>query len=624
MIAKYVLPLVMTVWMWGPPTGAVSEVRIAEVEGETEITVVLEGDVAVEDFLLTNPARLILDLRNAANALPGRTFEGVGRGGVIRVRSSQFREETVRLVFDLTRAMEYRLDREEGTLRVSFPNPGEAFAPWTTNGGSHAASGGSVGASPASGGSAAPGPAGSTRAERSGSAGADAVPEVQPMASRNVPRASDQPRITVAFDSASMLDVLAGFSEFAGVSIVPNGEVGGVVVRGIDVRNQPWDVALSAILSAQGLGWNTTESGIIIVDNLENLAKREELTTETRVFRVNYASADSVARTLQELATRERGQVVSYQGTNSVIVTDAPSVVARMDSLVRALDRRTPQVSIEAKIVFVDRTDVNELGIVYDLKQRDNGFVEQGINDAIAVPDPNQPPQIVRIGDEDFAFYRMTNETIVDIGGDAIAALANANDRLAAPALQILTSLAFGNFSLFTFIEALESHQLSDVQAAPSIQVVDNHRARIQVGERTPIRVLERGAQVEDATVNVQFEDTGIILEVTPHITNNNQILLDLSAERSSLQVGLADVGFIFNRQIGETRLLLDDGETAVIGGLTLSELTRSESGIPGLMNLPVLGNLFRTSREQERKQDLIILVTPHIVFPGQAGAPAQ
>jgi len=269
--------------------------------------------------------------------------------------------------------------------------------------------------------------------------------------------------------------------------------------------------------------------------------------------------------------------------------------------------------------VFVDRTDVQELGIVYDLKERDAGFVEQGINDAIAVPDPNEPPQLVDTdgdGLPDQAFFKRTNETLVNLGGDAIAALANANDRLTAPALQILTAVTFGEYSLFSFIEALESHQLSDVQAAPSIQVVDNHRARIQVGERTPIRVLERGAQSEEATINVQFEDTGIILDVTPQVTNNNQVRLELSAERSGLQVGLSDVGFVFEKQIGETTLLLDDGETAVIGGLTLSEVSRSESGIPGLMNIPLLGNLFRTTKENEVKQDLIILVTPHIIMP--------
>ena len=162
----------------------------------------------------------------------------------------------------------------------------------------------------------------------------------------------------------------------------------------------------------------------------------------------------------------------------------------------------------------------------------------------------------------------------------------------------------------------LKSTRRSDLAplAAPSIQVVDNHRARIQVGERTPIRVLERGAQTEEATINVQFEDTGIILEVTPHITNNNQILLDVSAERSGIQTDIPDVGFTFLKQIGQTRLLLDDGETMVIGGLTLSQVDRTESGIPLLMDLPVLGALFRTTKNSERKTDLIILVTPNIV----------
>ena len=108
--------------------------------------------------------------------------------------------------------------------------------------------------------------------------------------------------------------------------------------------------------------------------------------------------------------------------------------------------------------------------------------------------------------------------------------------------------------------------------------------------------------------------DTGIILDVTPHITNNNQILLDVSAERSGLQTDLPDVGFNFTTQMGRTRLLLDDGETMVIGGLTLSQVDRSESGIPILMDLPLLGGLFRTTKTSETKQDLIILVTPHIV----------
>ncbi len=604
MIAHKILAFIVTAWLGSAPTD-VREVRIAPVGEETQITVFVEGEVEVSDFMLANPARLILDLEGATLALPREIFEPIGRGGVIRIRSSQFRPDVVRLVFDLTTESDYRLSREDGAIRVSFPNPGGRFAQWSSDG---------PGAPPvALEGEGRPVPADLDRPEVRLE-----EPTVGPLAAQ-----ATQPRITVNYDSASMLDVLAGFSEFAGVSIVPNGEVSTVVVRGIDIRDQPWDVSLGAILAAQGLGWKTTESGIIIVDKLESLVARDTLLTETRILRINYGSADSVASTLEKLKS-ERGQVVPYAGTNSVIVTDAPSIVARMDTIVRALDKRTPQVAIEAKIVFVDRTDVLELGIVYDLKERDGGFVEQGINDVIRVPDPNLPPQLVDTdgdGIPDQAFYKRTNETLVNIGGDAVAALANANDRVLTPALQILTAVAFGEFSLFTFIEALEAQRLSDVQAAPSIRVVDNYNARIHVGEKTPIRVLERGAQVQNATINVQFEETGIILDVTPHITNNNQILLDLSAERSALAVGPSDVGFIFKKQIGTTRLLLDDGETAVIGGLTLSEVTRSTSGIPGLMNIPILGWLFRTTKEQESKTDLIILVTPHIVWPDEAPA---
>ncbi|WP_419167388.1 secretin N-terminal domain-containing protein [Candidatus Palauibacter sp.] len=571
----------------------VREVRIATAGTDTEITVVVGGEVTARHLMIQDPPRLILDLEGAVLGLGRDRYEGIGRGGVIRMRSSQFQPDIVRIVFDLALDLDHDVVTDPGAVRVTFPNRGPPFPPWSTAAETTAAAGAEAGAGPGE-------PSPTLAAVR-----------------------REEPRISVVYDSASMLDVLAGFSEFADISVVPNGEVASVVVRGIDIRAQPWDIALNAILSAHNLGWHTTESGIIVVDWIENLQARDQLLSETRVIRINYARADSVAEALRHLATPNRGQVVAFSGSNTVIVTDAPSVVARMDTIVASLDRRLPQVAIEAKIVFVDRTDVQQLGIVYDLKERDGAFVEQGLNELIAAPDPNEPPQLVDYdgdGVPDEAFFRQTNETLVNLGGDAIAALANANDRPLLPALQILTSVAFGEFSLFAFLEALESHQLSDVQAAPSIQVVDNAHARIQVGERTPIRVLEAGAQTEAARVNVQFEDTGIILDVTPHVTNNNQIRLELMAERSGLKLGLSDVGFVFEKQIGETTLLLEDGETAVIGGLTLSEASRSESGIPGLMHLPWIGALFRSTKENEVKQDLIILVTPHIIRGPRGG----
>jgi type II secretory pathway component GspD/PulD (secretin) len=159
---------------------------------------------------------------------------------------------------------------------------------------------------------------------------------------------------------------------------------------------------------------------------------------------------------------------------------------------------------------------------------------------------------------------------------------------------------------------------MSDIQAVPSVMVLDNQLARIQVGQETPLRTLDAGGgggaggQLPTATVSLQ--QTGIILEVTPHVTANENIVLQLMAERSDAQLAESDVGFIFNTQNATTRVLVDDGETVVIGGLTVTERNDVRSGIPLLMDLPLIGKLFRVDRHQTVQRDLIILVTPHIV----------
>jgi type II secretory pathway component GspD/PulD (secretin) len=185
----------------------------------------------------------------------------------------------------------------------------------------------------------------------------------------------------------------------------------------------------------------------------------------------------------------------------------------------------------------------------------------------------------------------------------------------------MVTSLLLGRHSLVTFIDALQSVNLSDIQAAPSITVLDHREARIQVGERTPVRTIDASSQgggegggAPRATVRV--EQTGIILRVTPHITGN-QVMLDLHAERSNIALAPADLGFTFQTQEAQTQVLVDNGETAVIGGLTIIEKTKVRAGIPFLMDLPVLGALFRQTSDRENKRDLLIMVTPHIVREG-------
>jgi general secretion pathway protein D len=189
---------------------------------------------------------------------------------------------------------------------------------------------------------------------------------------------------------------------------------------------------------------------------------------------------------------------------------------------------------------------------------------------------------------------------------------------VAGPTLSLLTSLVVGRHQLIGFVDALASVNLSDVEATPQVTVLDNQQARIHVGELTPIRTIDAGAGGAGGgqfpTAQVSTQETGVILTVTPHVTADGHILLEVLAERSAAELAPSDAGFIFRTQNVETRVLLRDGETTVMGGLTQAERTEARSGIPLLQDLPLIGRLFRVVREQEIQQDLIILVTPHIV----------
>jgi type IV pilus assembly protein PilQ len=177
-----------------------------------------------------------------------------------------------------------------------------------------------------------------------------------------------------------------------------------------------------------------------------------------------------------------------------------------------------------------------------------------------------------------------------------------------------------GRHTLINFIEALESMNMSDIQAHPSVTVMNNQQARILVGEETPIRVLDAqagGGQGGIPTAQVEIRETGIILEATPHVTDSGKILLQLHAERSAAIPAESDAGFIFQTQEADSRVLVDDGETIVIGGLTVTETSEVRSGIPLLMDIPLIGRLFRVTRESIIHRDLMILVTPTIVRGG-------
>jgi type IV pilus assembly protein PilQ len=500
------------------------------------------------------------------------------------LRSSQFQPGVTRVVVDLVRPVEYVIEEDAGGVRISFPNPSGAFEAWST--------------------AAAPrrvAPAQDAR-EPMGRAVADApadrrtttVPVSRP-AVIEAPQQPQQPVITVEFRNTPITDVIGTFADFSGRSIVPGQGVAGQTITAA-IQGQPWDEALRAILGGQGLTATELPSGIIMVTSRQQqreLETQEEMVTEA--FQLQYVSADSVAPQVRQLLAQGDqavGNVAVNRATNSVIVSARQSVVDRLRNLVPSLDQRTPQVTIQVRILTVRRSDLQRYGVRYEL--RDSHAPELG---------GIQPTGEGQLGQDQ-----------VSITGNAISAIGNAAEEITGATFDVVTTLLIGRHALITWIDAIERLELAELQADPVVTVLDHRTARVHVGERTPIRVVDQGsAGANGPQAQVRTEETGVIVELTPHVVGTNQVLVNLHAERSQITSFSADAGYVFGTQETDTEILLNDGQTAVISGLTTKDLTTTLQGIPILMHLPWIGGLFRNTTVQEDKEDLLIMVTPYI-----------
>ena len=638
-----------------PNAPAVRSVSVVPASGRAEIVIGVDASVDVDDFALESPHRVVVDLKGAVLGMSPR-YDRQARGGVTNVRAAQFKPNVVRVVIEMDAPHSYEVSRSGNEVRVSVSGGASNFASWYSD----------ESRKPAP--SKAVEPATSTKSQATNpepepdyspvSPSADITSNdveisdddaepVSPLKMSPAAALSDQPRITVTYQDADIRDVIAAFAAFSGRTIVVGKDVQGTVTA--EIKNQPWDVALRAILQGQGLAAaEDAVSGIITVDSYKNIAsKQASEPLITQMVAINYAKAASLVQTLGGLLSRDctpgsvpqaaqnaqtscyaRGAVAADTATNTLLITETASRMPDLLAYVKNLDVRTPQVAIKAKIIFVNRTDIEELGLSYDLGTGNDQFFSQLVQRI----DPSSAKPVDTNGDgvpDALGGGTPVAGDRVLLGGNALAAIANANARVVNPALKLVFSAALGKFQLTSFLDALQEVRLADLQAEPSIVTLDNRRAEILVGQEIPIRVLDLGTQGQQGggaqgggnnvpRATVQLKEVGIILSVTPHITNNRQVLLNLHAENSDAQLASSDVGFIFGKQRADNQLLVGDGETAVIGGLTVTQVTSSKSGIPLLVDLPLIGRLFGTTRTSEQKRDLLILVTPHIIDEGE------
>ena len=611
----------------------VTRLSVIPSAGRAEIVIAMDSEVDVTDFVLKSPSRIVLDLAGATLGGAPMLYDKVARGGVTDVRYAQYRSDVVRVVVQLNSAYKYTVTREDGVVRVTVQSGGGQFAAWHAGAAAPSAEPAVVARS-MSGETVMGASARAARDPMSTYAREAATP---PRAATVVAAAQQQPqpRITVTYQDADIRDVLAAFAAFSGRTIVVGKDVQGTISA--EIRDQPWDVALRAILAANGLDANEDQYGIITVDSYQNIAAKQASEPLVRqIVAVNNVSAASLVTGAQaqlsadcvgsaqggagnqqqggaaggagSAGCRVRGSVTADSATNTLTIVEVASRLEDLTSYIRFLDQRSSQVALKMRLISIQRSQAEALGVAYDFGSPGTFF-----NTLLPRVDPVTGTQV-------------SGESRVTLGGESFAGVANAGRSFRGnAALSLIFNTTVGNFSITAFLDALERSTLSDVQAEPTIVTLNNRRAEILVGQETPIRVLDAsgagGGGGGGARANVQFKETGIILGVTPRVNpNSRDISLEIHAEQSSIvTVNLPDLPFYFDKRRADSQILVADGETAVIGGLTQTTIVKNRVGIPILGSLPLIGFLFSQSDTLERKEDLLILITPHIVDEGDS-----
>ena len=647
-----------------PAEGAVTSISVVPASGRAELVIGVAGGVEVADFTLRSPDRIVLDITGAALGIGSRSYDHVVRGAITDVRVSQYRKNTVRVVINLDGPRSYEVTKEGGEVRVSVAAEGSAsFAAWHTGRPRPEARDESPADKPAAGDPAAEQrvaeqPIAEQRVAEQRLAENTSRRERSDDRRRTVVQQSQQrpqqPRITVTYQQADIRDVLAAFAAFSGRTIIPSSAIPAARIDA-EIKDQPWDVALQAILAAQGLAATEDRNGILIVDTQERIASRAQTEPlQTRVVRLNYQRATPIAdqvrtRMMQCIPSeqqgpgagangapgtppaagappaqpsapsspsnqlmdsgicRGRGSVSFDEVTNSVSITAPVSTLDDLVTFAESLDLRQPQVNIKAKIVLVNRTDLDALGIKYDLGTRQQFFnqVIQRTDSAGKPGSPQDPPTVL-------------------LGGNTVSAIANASGNVPGAALRLIYSTALGGFDFSTFLDALQEVSLLDVQAEPSVTTLNNKTAELISGVQVPfVPLISSGGAgtTINAPVTVERIQTGVTLRVTPSVTNNGQIMMRV--ETSSSDVNFTNAGTLIDNNSNKTELLVGDGETVVIAGLTQTSVRVTKSGIPLLVDLPLIGRLFGYTTRQEQRRDLLILITPHIIDDGQQPADA-
>jgi type IV pilus assembly protein PilQ len=575
-----------------------------------EVTLAANGALVVSSSELTRvaPHRLVIDFTGVVPAVP--SVVPVAKGAVERVRVTNYSQkpQVTRVVVDLARPVAYTLQPSGSELKIAFAE-------------------GAVPASPAANTVAAAAvlkPVAPPLKDEPKPPAADAPPAPQAAPPAQQPPAAPQvpavatasqmaaqtgqgPRtysghpVSLDFQGADLRSVLRTFSEISGLNLVIDPAVQGSV--DVTLRDVPWDQALDNILRSNKLGY-VVDGTIVRVAPLNVLSEEETarrkltdeqaLSGELKVLTktLSYAQAVDLEPLLKGNALSNRGTTAVDRRTNTIVINDLPPYLVKAEALLAVLDQAEGQVEIEARIVSTSKVFSRELGIKW-------GFLGQ------------MAPEL---GNTTGAAFPSTIRAVGKVD-QAITTVPPPN------ALKLALGSINGSFNLDAELSALEKDGKVKILLQPRVVTQNNVKARIARGQEIPYTTTVApptgggpGTTVIQPMPTVQFKTAALTLEVTPRITPADTVLLEVDVDNGSPGETQANGNVAINTQRAQTRVLVQNGATTVIGGIYSSQENRVDSRTPGLGKIPLLGWLFKSESIKDQNEELLIFITPRVI----------
>jgi len=649
-------------------SGFIRNVTIAEDSGSTEVNILTSSPLNYHPMQLQNPDRLVLDFSSARLAAPLKQLAS-NLDPVRAVRVAQYTPQTSRVVIDLRQPSTYNINTSGNTVTVSFsasasgtrttapasmgassvsttqlaqpapvshassqvaqvPAPSVALPNQLTHpsaalaaqdggqiqmGGVMSAVRGAGSSSSSSGSAGAPPSTFSPATSYTGGSQAAATPAPST-------RYSGDP-ISVNLKDVDLADFFRLIHEISGLNVVVDPTVHGSLTIVLD--NVPWDQALDIVLRNNDLDKQLDGNVLRIVTKATMKAEAQEaaelarlqaeaseVVTTTRVL--SYAKATEVTATLKKFLSA-RGDILSDDRSNTLIIRDVPTSFPVIDNLLRQLDKKSQQVEIEARVVSASRAFARDLGSILGVSgaatklnpfgglNNNNAF--SGDSNVGASPGFFAPCPPVFIGST--CAIPTAGSTATNV---QIPLLTNLGAN--APTSGIAYMFQSANFALDAVIDAAESKGVGKLLSAPKIITQNNEKGTARDGVKIPVQT------VVNNTVSVQFVNATLELNVTPQITADGTVFMDVIVENDQIDNGIPRIQGIpaIDTQSAETKVTVNDGATVVIGGMTLTNQQTNVNEVPLFGSLPVIGNLFKHTAISTTSSELLFFITPRIL----------